>query len=241
MTQATSNINLKNIVKLVKKTNPSYSKNFQKALTLACDFLNKGDVIALPTDTLYGLAAKISHSKALSTIYQIKGRANEKPLAVCVSDIHSLDEVAIIKGVDNKLLTRLLPGPVTIVLPRSASLNEHLNPGIKFVGVRIPDNDFIREICRKVGPIALTSANRSGGSSCVRVDEFTDIWGDIGAIFDQGCLRSHSFHQSSGSTVFRLYGNKSQYSILRDGCAATNTRTVLKEFGYEEITQDNSS
>lgn len=221
--------------KIVKLLGPNTS-TFLDSVKLACDYLNQGSVIALPTDTLYGLAAKISNGKALTDIYAIKSRHDQKPLAVCVSDVSNINDVANVQCLELELLHELLPGPVTILLPRSHSLDASLNPNVDLVGVRIPNNEFIRHICRLIGPIVLTSANKSGEKSCTKIEEFAEIWDDISLIFDQGCLSKASNYKNLhlGSTIFRLDAELRQYRVIRSGCALSRTLVTLKKFGYRQ-------
>lgn len=207
---------------------------------LACSFLNDSGVIALPTDTLYGIAARVDDSKALDRIYKIKGRDPNKPIAVCVSALEQIDKVADIGGLNKNVLPSLLPGPLTIVLKRSPNLNKDLNPNISNIGVRIPDHNFIRAISDELDcPLALTSANKSGETSPLHIDDFQDIWDDLDAVFDLGKLRGRlpmsdsklAQQQRVGSTVIDLTEERS-YKILREGCGFNRTINVLSRFGF---------
>lgn len=139
-------------------------------------------VVALPTDTLYGLACCAQNSGAIKKLYQIKARDQGKPVAICVSHLHQVSKYSEVT-VSDELLGQLLPGPVTLVFHRSKLLNPDLNPGTSLVGVRIPDSWFIRQLVDQLGqPLALTSANLSGAPSTLAPHEFRDIWHHLKAV-----------------------------------------------------------
>lgn len=226
--------NVHKVVKLV------YNRAGQIELdqvNLACNYLTKQGVIAFPTDTLYGLAARADDSRALGRIYKIKGRDPQKPLAVCVSNIDQIEEVADVGELSRNVLKSLLPGPITVVLKRSAKLNKDLNPGIDTIGVRIPDHNFVMAVSHIVGPLALTSANRSGGKNPICVEDFMDLWNDVDSVFDSGPLRTAVIAEKQlplGSTVVDLSDvqEKRKYTIIREGCALNRTLNTLHRFGY---------
>ena len=143
----------------------------QQQAKITADILRSGEVVATPTDTIYGLAALANTTKAVRKIYDIKGRNQSKPISICVSNVK---EVGLWGNVtiSETLLELLLPGPVTLCFKRSENLNPELNPDSPIVGIRIPDHPFIREVCRLTqSPLALTSANISQGKSTLAVEE----------------------------------------------------------------------
>ncbi|XP_054427961.1 threonylcarbamoyl-AMP synthase isoform X1 [Pteronotus mesoamericanus] len=141
-----------------------------EALRAAVAELRAGAVVAVPTDTLYGLACSASCSAALGAVYHLKGRSEAKPLAVClgrVADVYRYCHVRVPEG----LLKDLLPGPVTLVMERSEELNKDLNPFTPLVGIRIPDHAFMQDLAQMFGgPLALTSANLSSQASSLKVE-----------------------------------------------------------------------
>lgn len=213
----------------------------QEQVKSVCNILKNKGVIAVPTDTLYGIAARAQDSEALERIYTIKGRNRNKPLAICIAATECIDEVA--RDIDDKkrnLLKQLLPGPVTVVLKRSEQLNKDLNPGLDTIGVRVPNHNFIRTLCHMVGPLALTSANRSGESSPLIIQDFEDLWGELDAVYDCGLLqkyiegadpgRSHRL----GSTVVDLTGENT-YKIIRKGLGCNRAINTLNYLGFKCI------
>lgn len=198
----------------------------------AAAVLRRSQVIAVPTDTLYGFACDARSENAIQKIYSIKGRSATKPLAICVADVEDVEPYGTVKHLPQGLLKALLPGPVTLILPRedSSLLAKSLNPGLSSIGVRIPDDPFLRTLCRTFGgALALTSANLSSQPSTVSVDEFRDLWGHCSFIFDAGQLPPGRV----GSTIVDLT-SPGTFKIVRDGSALKETQVVLYTFGLSK-------
>ncbi|XP_062847467.1 yrdC domain-containing protein, mitochondrial [Trichomycterus rosablanca] len=187
--------------------------------------LKGGQVVAVPTDTIYGLACLAQSSEAIRRVYDIKGRNGNKPLAICVGEVEDIYKYCKVV-VKKELLEDLLPGPVTLVLERSETLNADLNPFTKLVGVRIPDHTFMRRLCQMCEePLALTSANISSQTSTVAVDEFKELWPRLAVVVDDGTIADQS---RLGSTVVDL-SVPGRYSIIRPGCAFSATVALLRD------------
>eukprot|EP00897_Mesotaenium_endlicherianum_P005831 jgi/Mesen1/5276/ME000263S04373 len=198
-----------------------------KYISVAVAALQREEVIAVPTDTLYGVAANACSAAAIQRIYAIKERNLTKPLAICVADVADVKRFARTEHLPSGLLDSLLPGPVTLVLPRGEDslLHPTLNPGLLGIGVRVPDHEFVRQVARSLGgALALTSANKSGAGSAIRPDEFRDMWRLVAAVFDGGEIPVAT---RAGSTIVDLT-LEGRYSILRPGCAVEATSDVLK-------------
>ena len=137
------------------------------AVALAVGALRRGGVIAVPTDTIYGFAARAEDGGAVRRLYEIKGMKATVAVAIAVGDVGDIGRYGECSHLREGLLGRILPGPVTVLLRRRASdeggASSELNPGVDLIGIRVPASDFVREVCRAHGSaIALTSANRSG-------------------------------------------------------------------------------
>lgn len=200
------------------------------AVQLAAELLKAGHVIALPTDTIYGLACSANNPEAIKKLYDAKGRNEEKPVAICVSDYEDFKHWGEADHLPIELIKKLLPGAVTIVLRKSQYLNNpFLNHGNPKIGIRIPDFNFIRDVCRAFNqPMALTSANRSSEKSSLNVEEFEILWPQLGAVFDGGAL-SESEENRAGSTVIDLSELKSG-KVIRQGISYKSTLELLKQF-----------
>lgn len=134
------------------------------ALDEAAVALEEGRAVVLPTDTVYGLAASPAVPGATEQLFALKARSERQPLAVLVADEAQARtlwaEVPVAVG---RLLGRAWPGPLTVVLARSASARGYdLGGDGETVGVRYPDHPAVQALARRVGPLAVTSANRSG-------------------------------------------------------------------------------
>lgn len=199
----------------------------REQIQTACDSLLNGQIIAVPTDTIYGIAGLAQNTDAVNRLYNIKQRDLSKPIAISVAevdDIYKWSKVLVPRG----LLCDLLPGPVTVVMERTTNLNPDLNNGTNLVGVRIPDHPFIIELARKCrGPLALTSANVSSQKSTLCIQEFETLWHHLDLIVDGGQLGDTDFSRS-GSTVVDL-SVKGTYKIIRAGSARKETVKILEE------------
>ncbi|KAF3692172.1 YrdC domain-containing protein [Channa argus] len=198
--------------------------NGAEILSCTVKALKEGHIVAVPTDTIYGLACLAQNSVAIRGTYNLKGRNGQKPLAICVGEIQDIYKYCKVK-VKEELLGDLLPGPVTLVFERSEELNPDLNPFTSLVGVRIPDHAFMRRLCQMCGePLALTSANISSHTSTVKVHEFQELWPKLAVVVDGGPIRDKS---RLGSTVVDL-SVLGSYRIIRPGCALSSTIDVLE-------------
>uniref|UniRef100_A0A8C3QVT4 Threonylcarbamoyl-AMP synthase n=1 Tax=Cyanoderma ruficeps TaxID=181631 RepID=A0A8C3QVT4_9PASS len=202
---------------------------WREAVTAAAAALQAGGLVAVPTDTVYGVACLAQDSAAVRSIYSLKGRNGAKPLAICLGDVERLYRYCRV-NVPDQLLRDLLPGPVTLVLERSEELNKDLNPFTSLVGVRIPDHPFMRDLARACpGPLALTSANISSQGSTLTVLEFQDLWPQLSLVIDGGPIGDiQSPECRLGSTVVDL-SVSGKFSIIRPGCALTPTVEILKK------------
>ncbi|XP_052554504.1 threonylcarbamoyl-AMP synthase isoform X1 [Tympanuchus pallidicinctus] len=216
-------------VRLRLRTEPAVSVGWKEAVAAAVGALQKGGLVAVPTDTVYGVACLAQDSRAVRSIYSLKGRNGTKPLAICLGDVENIYRYCHV-NVPDELLQDLLPGPVTLVLKRSEELNKDLNPFTSLVGVRIPNHPFIRELARACpGPLALTSANVSSQASTLTVSEFQDLWPQLSLVVDGGPIGDvQSPECRLGSTVVDL-SVSGKFSIIRPGCALTSTVEILKQ------------
>ncbi|XP_051494183.1 threonylcarbamoyl-AMP synthase [Apus apus] len=202
---------------------------WQEAVATAAGALQAGGLVAVPTDTVYGVACLAQDSGAVRSIYSLKGRNGRKPLAICLGDVDRLYRYCQV-NVPDELLRDLLPGPVTLVLKRSEELNKDLNPFTSLVGVRIPNHPFLRDLARAcAGPLALTSANFSSQDSTLTVTEFQDLWPHLSLIIDGGPTGDVQSPESRlGSTVVDL-SVSGKFTIIRPGCALASTVGILRQ------------
>lgn len=127
------------------------------------EILEKGGIIAYPTDTTYGIGCSIFNKRGIERVYHLKQREKKKPFSFICSDLSEVASYAKVSNFAFKIMKRHFPGPYTFVLNASSVVPDLLLTRQKTVGIRIPDNRICLAIVRELGhPIITTSANRSG-------------------------------------------------------------------------------
>lgn len=139
---------------------------------IACAIKNR-KLIVFPTETVYGIGANALDSKAIAKIFKAKGRPSDNPLIVHVSDKDMIkDIVRNINEIEQELIDKFMPGPITIILPKSDIIPDNVTCSLDTVGIRIPENEIARKIIKKAGvPIAAPSANISGKPSGTNIED----------------------------------------------------------------------
>jgi L-threonylcarbamoyladenylate synthase len=157
------------------------------AIEQALRILRAGGLAAFPTDTVYGVGALAFDGPAVEAIYAAKDRPVEKAIPVLLADAADLDKVAVdIPPMARILAARFWPGPLTLVVPKQPRLPESVS-ATETVAVRIPDHPVARALLRAAGPMAVTSANRSGQPSPVDAEEvMRQLNGRIPLVLDGG-------------------------------------------------------
>jgi len=134
-----------------------------RLISQVVDILNRGGVIAYPTDTTYGIGCSIFNKRGIDRIYQLKQREKKKPFSFICADLSEVARYAKVSNYAFKILKRFFPGPYTFVLDASSIVPDLLTTKQKTVGIRIPANRICMAIVTKLGhPIVTTSANLSG-------------------------------------------------------------------------------
>ena len=158
-------------------------------MNLAVQILANGGLVAIPTETVYGLGAAINNEVAIAKIFAVKGRPQNHPLIVHLAHIEQLHLVANNIHPDAiKLAHACWPGPLTLLLQRSDNISMSITGGRDTVAVRIPDNAFTRQLIINLGsPIAAPSANRFGKVSPTTAQHVCDdLQNDVDLIVDDG-------------------------------------------------------
>ncbi len=160
----------------------------REAIQLACDLLKAGEVVAIPTETVYGLAADALNEQAVQKIFTAKGRPQDNPLIVHVCDMNMTDAVAFINDDCKTLANAFWPGPLTMILPKKETVPSITCAGLSSVGVRMPSNAVANQIiCQSGLPVAAPSANLSGKPSPTNAEDlWQDMNGRIPLILDGG-------------------------------------------------------
>jgi L-threonylcarbamoyladenylate synthase len=147
--------------------------------------LANSGIIALPTETYYGLAVNPRDEEAVARLFAVKARPREKALLVVGASLAQLEELATIPEAWRSRLETAWPAPLTVVVPASAP---RLPVGAgRTLAVRVPAGGLLRALLAVVGPLTATSANRSGGSALASADAVADeLGGDIALLLDGG-------------------------------------------------------
>lgn len=189
------------------------SEGGEAVLEQAAKIVQIGGVIAFPTDTVYGLGGSVFDTEAANKIFSIKRRSKNKPLIVCISDVEELGNLAAeVSDLAGKLAEHFWPGPLTLVLKKSADVPDIVTGGRDTIAVRCPANEMLRKLIKKCGtPLVATSANLSGHPSARSAQEVYDQLDDqIDMIIDGG--RSALLPES---TVLDM--SAGSLAILREG------------------------
>jgi protein-tyrosine phosphatase len=201
----------------------------------AVQALSEGKVVALPTETVYGLAASALSSPAVDRLVEVKGRAAGHPLALCVKSLDdALDFAPDLSPLGRRLARRCWPGPVTLVVDDThpQSLITQLPENVRqlvvpagTIGFRAPGHALLREVLRLMaGPLVLTSANRTGQPDATAARQvISELGEDIDVILDDGPAQ-----YGQPSTVVRVRGNRMK--ILRHGVVSDSHLHRLASF-----------
>ena len=161
------------------------NENAQTEIKKAAEILKNGGLVAIPTETVYGLAASAFDENAVANIFKAKGRPSDNPLIVHISEVDELESIAKnITPEAKKCMGAFWPGPFTAVLPKKDIIPASVSGGLNTVAVRLPANAVARAIIKKSGlPLAAPSANRSGSPSPSTANHvIDDLDGRIDAI-----------------------------------------------------------
>jgi L-threonylcarbamoyladenylate synthase len=167
--------------------------NDPHALQHALQTLQDGGLVAFPTDTVYGLGALVQIPESIQALYTVKGREAAKAIPLLLSSPGELDQVALaVSRMARRLAERFWPGPLTLVVAKHPDLPKYLGQPVELssqatIGVRMPDHPVALALLRVTGPLAVTSANLSGGASTVTAQEVVAaLGGRIGLVLDGG-------------------------------------------------------
>ncbi|CAN5748874.1 hypothetical protein BH23CHL5_BH23CHL5_08540 [soil metagenome] len=184
-----------------------------RAIEWTAEEIEQGGVVAIPTDTVYGLAASLSHPEAIDRIFALKGRSVAKPIPILLASIDFLHIVS--QNRDLKimaLLDEFWPGPLTLAIPSETALPSGVTGADGYVAIRVPNHPIAIEVIGKAGgAVACTSANPSGQPPARSAEEVATYFGEtVDVILDGGQTPG-----GAASTVAALRGGNLE--ILREG------------------------
>lgn len=205
--------------------------------------LQRGDVVGMPTETVYGLAGRIDQRSSIEKIFQVKKRPFFDPLIVHVSDIQMAQKLTTIWNPLIEQLTKVFwPGPLTLVLPKSTMVDDLVTSGLQSVGIRMPRHPMALELIRQIQvPLAAPSANQFGRTSPTRCDhvlsEFLDYesvvldGGESEIGLESTVLAIFPEDKNSEAATQEFMQGRWNLSILRAGMILEkDIRVALKEF-----------
>jgi L-threonylcarbamoyladenylate synthase len=183
-------------------------------VAVATSLLAAGSLLIYPTDTLYALGGRALDAAAALAVRRAKGREEGKPLPLVAADIDQVRGLCSAWPVAADLLAaRFWPGPLTLVVPARPEVPEDVTAGTGKIAVRVPDLELTRALCRRVGPLVSTSANRAGGSPPISCADALEAVGAAAALaLDAGR------GQALASTIVDLTVTPPQ--LLRAGAVA---------------------
>ncbi|MDT8438710.1 MAG: L-threonylcarbamoyladenylate synthase [Wenzhouxiangellaceae bacterium] len=179
----------------------------------AARLLAAGELVAFPTETVYGLGADAANPEAIAKVFLAKGRPSDHPLIVHLPDEQALSAwVEQVPENARRLIAQFWPGPLTLVLPRAATVSDRITGGQDTVAVRVPNHPVARALLRRFGgALVAPSANRFGRISPTRAEHVESEFGDeVAAVIDGGACPV-----GVESTIVDLSGDKPR--ILRPG------------------------
>lgn len=190
----------------------------------AAELIKNGELVVFPTETVYGLGADAFNPDAVAKIFEAKGRPQDNPLIVHISDIEQVQDIACdIPATFYVIATRFMPGPISVILKKNEKVPSIVTAGGDTVAVRMPENVYARELISSSAPLAAPSANRSKHVSPTTAQHvYDDLCGRVPLILDGG-----SCQIGIESTVLDLTVNPP--AILRPG--AITAEMLMDIFG----------
>jgi tRNA threonylcarbamoyl adenosine modification protein (Sua5/YciO/YrdC/YwlC family) len=196
----------------------------ESAIEAASTAVQRGGLVVLPTDTVYGIGADAFDPAAVRALLAAKGRGREMPPPVLISAATTVDALAVsIPGYARALIEAFWPGPLTLVCHQQASLQWDLGDTRGTVAVRMPDHEIAREVLERTGPLAVSSANKTGMPAATDADQAEQMLGnDVDVIIDAGTSPG-----GEASTIVDVTG--SQGRVLRRGALSLDQLNAVLE------------
>ena len=202
------------------------------AIEAASLAVQRGELVVVPTDTVYGIGADAFDPDAVRALLSAKGRGRDMPPPVLVSAATTVDALAIrIPGYARALIEAFWPGPLTLVCHQQSSLQWDLGDTRGTVAVRMPDLELTRELLERTGPLAVSSANKTGMPAATDADQAEQMLGDeVAVIVDAGPVGSEGPPGGEASTIVDVTGPQGR--VLRRGALSLERlNEVLEPLG----------
>jgi L-threonylcarbamoyladenylate synthase len=202
------------------------------AIDAAALAVQQGELVVLPTDTVYGVGADAFDPVAVRDLLAAKGRGREMPPPVLVSAATTLDALAVrVPGYARALVEAFWPGPLTVVCHQQGSLQWDLGDTRGTVAVRMPDHPVAIALLERTGPLAVSSANKTGMPAATDADQAIEMLGDdVAVVVDAGPVKVPDSSGNEASTIVDCTGDQGR--ILRRGALSLDRlNEVLEPLG----------
>ncbi len=187
------------------------------------EILKNDGVISVPTDTVYGVCARINSEKAHDNLVKTKNRPITKPFPIMCSDEEQIKSIAVVDEKAEKLIKEFMPGPITLILKKKSEVSEYINNGKTTIAIRMATSEAVKKLIIKTGcPIFMSSANQSGEPTCTNLDEIENECPKLDGMME-GQVKF-----GKGSTIVDCVSK--ELKILRDGpITIEQIKKVFKE------------
>ena len=173
--------------------------------------LNEGEILAFPTETVFGIAVKSTSRENYDKLVQVKKRPPDKPFTLMCSSVDQFKDMVEIDETTQKIIDKFIPGPITLILKVKENIPSYIDLGTGFVGVRIPDDKFVVDLINKVGaPLLVPSANKSGDAPAMDSSTAYEYFKNDNVFIVEGVCKD-----SIPSTVLKIY--QKNVIVLREG------------------------
>lgn len=181
-----------------------------RALDRAVAALERGELIAYPTDSYYGLGCDLSSKKAIDRLYALKGHDRKRPMSLLVPDLADVAKYAKVSNFAYRIIRHLAPGPFTFVLEATRAVPDAMQTKQKTVGLRVTDHPVAKALAERLGRPLVTTSAQQGEEVLIGADDIQDVFGHgLALILDGGP------HENAPSTVLSLVGDEA--AVLRQG------------------------
>lgn len=183
-------------------------------LKIAADLLKKGELVAFPTETVFGIGVIFDSKESYDKLISVKRRPPEKPFSLMVGKVDDISKYAYVNSKTKKLIDRFMPGQLTIIVKAKEDLPSWVKSPDGNVGIRVPDFQIANELINNVGkPLLVPSANKAGETPCHSSEEVVSIFNNEISAVVEGKSTSNI-----ASTIVQISDN--EIKIIREGVIA---------------------
>ena len=186
------------------------------------DILMSDGVVAFPTETVFGVGVRFGSHKAIDALMEAKKRDYSKAITLMVPYQEDIQKYAVVDEISQKIIDHFMPGMLTLVLKKKESVDSYMTNGKETIGIRIPDDEYVLSLLKKVGPMLVTSANLSNHPNTTTTQEVLEQLNHRIDVVVDGKTQ-----QRVASTVVEVIDH--QINILREGqISSENLKEIIK-------------